>query len=742
MNSRAEILSCDEHFLEQLGTFLDRRSSITGCAIVLFDSGVNPLVRSGEGAVGIDPKKLRKALETQDVHMQGFFTTDGDLFVSTLTLEDGQDLYLVVRGIDSSSEARLLSEDAKQFIQALSSSYRHERVREELETLLGLWGAGRWYYDLNTGENPVDENWKKLFGVPDDTSIRDFGRYFMSRIHPEDRSRVKQAMDDVLTYRSDVYHSRFRFDSELKGELWIEGIGTSGKERSQLFGLNIDITDLMRKQLEVEKTSSLLRSVIDHLPSGVFWKDTDSVYLGANDVFAHDTGVHSYKDLIGKTDKDLPLVSDEHDYFREIDLEVMKTGKPKLNVPTVLHHMDDEDGWGYTSKVPLFDQQQHVYGVLGVYTDITELKKTEERLRNREQRLQAIFSSSSDLIILLDADKQVEFVSPSVRTLLSLDDISDLQRVLPASLTEGSRNQLLETLEQLSDADTQSSARLSVQVIDASSKKHSCDLTLDVLHDEHQEITGFLLIGRDMTDQLALQQQLQRSQKMEAVGRLAAGIAHDFNNVLQGILGYSDLLQLYLEQDSNAYELTQSLKEAAGEAERLISQLFRFSRMEEQQSTEILCSNMISDLLPMLKTALGSRATIVLDTRKAISPIRGNRMQLEELIVSMCMFIWDLSGHQGTIDITTEEKDQTPEKIQDNIRSRGDVYVCITFASGSETHTDPIEGELFDPFSSPGASQAGLRLAFAYSIVRDHKGFLTKTSASPSYTVWLPARIS
>jgi signal transduction histidine kinase len=164
--------------------------------------------------------------------------------------------------------------------------------------------------------------------------------------------------------------------------------------------------------------------------------------------------------------------------------------------------------------------------------------------------------------------------------------------------------------------------------------------------------------------------------------------------------------------------------------------------MEEQQSTEILCSNMISDLLPMLKTALGSRATIVLDTRKAISPIRGNRIQLEELIVSMCMFIWDLSGHQGTIDITTEEKDQTPEKIQDNIRSRGDVYVCITFASGSETHTDPIEGELFDPFSSPGASQAGLRLAFAYSIVRDHKGFLTKTSAPPSYTVWLPARIS
>jgi nitrogen-specific signal transduction histidine kinase len=279
-------------------------------------------------------------------------------------------------------------------------------------------------------------------------------------------------------------------------------------------------------------------------------------------------------------------------------------------------------------------------------------------------------------------------------------------------------------------------------VKDAAFKMHSCELTLDVLHDEQQEISGFLLIGRDMTDQLALQQQLQRSQKMEAVGRLAAGIAHDFNNVLQGILGYSDLLQLYLEKDSNAYDLTRSLKSAAGEAERLISQLFRFSRLEDQQSAEIECSSMIGDLLPMLKTALGSRAAVVLDTRREIRPIRGNRMQLEELIVSMCMFIWDSSGHQGAICITTQENVRVPEKIQKTDVVRGDTYVCITFASGSDAKANPTEGTLFDPFSSPSAGQAGLRLAFAYSIVRDHEGFLTKTSGPPSYTVWLPALVS
>lgn len=747
MDSRTEILRCHDRFLNEVSIFLDRRSSMAGCTVLLFDGDLYPLISSGKNRDDDQLESIKNALRSTGFGSDDCLQRCGEiaeerLFGSVFNLEDGQIIYLAVIGLESVSEAQLLCGEIHQFLRVITAACQHERLRNELELLLGLWGAGRWYYDLKTGETPVDENWKKIFGVPEDNHQRDFRSYFFSRIHPDDGPRVQQAMEEVITGKNDVYNTRFRFESELKGEIWIGGIGTKKESESLFYGLNIDITDLMRKQLEVEKTSALLRTVIDNLPSGVFWKDTDSVYLGANDVFAHDTGVHSYKDLIGKTDKDLPLVGDEHDYFREIDLEVIKTGKPVLNVPTVLHHMDTEDGWGYTSKVPLFDQQQHVYGVLGVYTDITELKKTEERLRNREQRLQAIFSSSSDLIILLDADKQVEFVSPSVENLLGINNTSHLQKALLDALTEESREQLNESLNGLSTSSTQASARLNVQVKDAAFKTHSCELTLDVLHDEQQEISGFLLIGRDMTDQLALQQQLQRSQKMEAVGRLAAGIAHDFNNVLQGILGYSDLLQLYLEKDSNAYDLTRSLKSAAGEAERLISQLFRFSRLEDQQSAEIECSSMIGDLLPMLKTALGSRAAVVLDTRREIRPIRGNRMQLEELIVSMCMFIWDSSGHQGAICITTQENVRVPEKIQKTDVVRGDTYVCITFASGSDAKANPTEGTLFDPFSSPSAGQAGLRLAFAYSIVRDHKGFLTKTSGPPSYTVWLPALVS
>ena len=77
MDSREEILSCNDHFLEQLRIFLDRRSSTRGCAIVLFDSGLTPLVHSGEGADGIDPEALRKVLETQDASPAGFLFDRG-----------------------------------------------------------------------------------------------------------------------------------------------------------------------------------------------------------------------------------------------------------------------------------------------------------------------------------------------------------------------------------------------------------------------------------------------------------------------------------------------------------------------------------------------------------------------------------------------------------------------------------------------------------------------------------------
>nr|MDA3833379.1 PAS domain S-box protein [Spirochaetales bacterium] len=293
----------------------------------------------------------------------------------------------------------------------------------QLDLLMNLWKAGRWTYMVKTHAHLVDENWKEIFGVLPGTREVDYHDYFESHIHEEDRAGLIQQMNAYMQGESDKYHAVFRFHTETKGTIWVEGIGVinsynpDGSPKS-VIGLNRDITEEMEQKLRLEQTGKLLRSLVDNMPSGVFWKDRNSLYLGCNDVFAHDAGVSSYKEVIGKTDRDLPNVAAEYEHYRKIDQQVLESGEPVLHEETVQHHMDGEDGWRYTSKVPLIDENGGIFGLLGVYSDITELKRTEQQLRERENRLQAIFNSSSDIIGMLNTDFSLDYLSPSAEKIL------------------------------------------------------------------------------------------------------------------------------------------------------------------------------------------------------------------------------------------------------------------------------------------------------------------------------------
>ncbi len=167
----------------------------------------------------------------------------------------------------------------------------------------------------------------------------------------------------------------------------------------------------------------------------------NSVYLGANDRFAHDAGVASYKDVIGKTDRDLPFVADEYEHYRADDLMVIRNKEPISEEVNTLYREDGRQGWSYTSKVPLLDDSGEVFGLLGVYTDISKLKWTEQQLAERERRLQAILDCSKDIIWIVDSELAPEYVSPSAEEILGKEHggllLTDPGKIIePASYLE------------------------------------------------------------------------------------------------------------------------------------------------------------------------------------------------------------------------------------------------------------------------------------------------------------------
>ncbi len=136
--------------------------------------------------------------------------------------------------------------------------------------------------------------------------------------------------------------------------------------------------------MDFEKGKIDLEKFIDLLPSHIFWKDKNGMYLGCNLAFAKGLGFESPADVIGKTDYDFPVLKGFCDAYRSDDKKIMSSGIPKIDIEEKQVFSNGREAYLTTSKAPIFDSKNKIIGILGIYSDITE-KKEAERLRVANQ---------------------------------------------------------------------------------------------------------------------------------------------------------------------------------------------------------------------------------------------------------------------------------------------------------------------------------------------------------------------
>ena len=129
------------------------------------------------------------------------------------------------------------------------------------------------------------------------------------------------------------------------------------------------------------RSEAMLSSVLNTAPQAVFWKDRQSVYLGCNAVFARVAGLGHPDEIVGKSDFDLSWNRGEAEKYRADDQAVMQSGEARLHIVEQIHVFGGGQRWIDTSKHPLRDGAGQVYGILGVFDDITDRKQTDDALR-------------------------------------------------------------------------------------------------------------------------------------------------------------------------------------------------------------------------------------------------------------------------------------------------------------------------------------------------------------------------
>lgn len=186
-----------------------------------------------------------------------------------------------------------------------------------------------------------------------------------------------------------------------------------------------DMTERRAEQNRLFQSEQMLRTILNAIPQRVFWKDTESHFLGCNQLFAQDAGLSHPDDLIGKTDYEMPW-AEQAEFYRHIDRKVLKTNQPVLNFEEQQTRDDGTLVWVRTNKVPLFNHSNEVIGIIGTYDDITEQKLLHDSLRESETRTRAIIDTAADAIIVINQWELIELFNPAAERIFGYSQMEAL----------------------------------------------------------------------------------------------------------------------------------------------------------------------------------------------------------------------------------------------------------------------------------------------------------------------------
>jgi hypothetical protein len=168
------------------------------------------------------------------------------------------------------------------------------------------------------------------------------------------------------------------------------------------FAVARDITERKHAEEELAYERYLLRSLMDTLPEGIYFKDRDSRLIRANRTVVETVGC-TPAELVGKTDFDLFAPEVARRSFED-EQEIIRTGRPLINQEEKVTWRDGLTLWVSSTRMPLRDPEGNIIGTFGITRDITKRKLAEEALRQSEERYRSVVAAMQDGILILDAD--------------------------------------------------------------------------------------------------------------------------------------------------------------------------------------------------------------------------------------------------------------------------------------------------------------------------------------------------
>jgi PAS domain S-box-containing protein len=513
------------------------------------------------------------------------------------------------------------------------------------------------------------------------------------------------------------------------------------KQRERLFA------ELEESNLRTERIRDLLHVTLSSIGDGVITTDRDGKITFLNRVAERLTGWKN-ADAAGQQIATVFRIVNEKSRVT-VPSPIEKVLQSGLTVGlanhTVLISKSGEDIPIDDSGAPIRgSDQEEIRGVVLVFRDVSERKKSEAVLRESEERFRNMADAAPVLIWTAATDKTCEYLN---RRWLEFTG-QPLEEALGWEWRKGIHpddvSRFLQIYDAAFDARLPFTTEYRLRRFDGQYR-----LLLEngvPRFDQEGRFSGYIGSCVDIEDQRRTEEHLRQSAKLESLGVLAGGIAHDFNNLLVGILGSASLLDYYLPQESAARDTVDSIQKAAERAAALTHQMLAYSGRGRFSVSAVELSAEVEQITALVHAAIPRNVELQLQLAKGLPSVIADTAQLQQLVMNLVINAAEAIGQQsGTVVVKTQAVNVPDAEMLRSVDGRwiepGE-YVVLSVSDNGAGMDEGTRTKIFDPFFTTKFTGRGLGLAAVLGIVRGHNGGILLESVPGSGTtfqVYLPA---
>jgi len=560
----------------------------------------------------------------------------------------------------------------------------------------------------------------------------------LSLVYEEDRDYVRTAAVQMLKMeRSSPYQFRIvtkqgdiRWIMETVASITYQGL------RSAL-GNFMDITDQVLLNQALEEQDALLKAILTSSPLGIVLVENMTIKW-ANHAAAVIFGYDSENQLVGKEVKEFCASSKEYETIERIVSdhpphrpEVVLDGKFKRKDGSIFYgevRVSSLKGYGSSEKF------------VATLSDISWRKEAEASLAAEREWLAVTLRSIGDGVICTDKKGKVvlmnkvaeELTGWSEREAMGRDfwDVFKIEEELTGIPLDDPVKKVLANNTSVGLTEG------TLMIARDGSERFIGDSAAPV-RDSQGNALGVVVVFRDITARRALEREVAKVQKLEAIGCLAGGIAHDFNNLLMGILGNVTLAKMNLEGLPHVLESLEKAEQVCLRAKELSQKLITFSSGGEPKRQVTKMDHFLRESVGFALS--GSHIKPLYDLPNDLWEVKIDISQIGQVIHNIVMNAVEAKPRSGSVKISAENIEISADDISPIEPS---YYVKISIEDDGEGIEQENLQKVFDPFFSTRKMGRGLGLSIAHSVIKKHGGHIkidSKAGIGTIVEIYLPA---